>query len=69
MTKTAKQYRNELRANTEAMYHDKITFDEFSAGNRRIWNEIKIAGLHDAVDAEIIKAENAAKASKTSGVL
>ena len=36
----AARYVASIRANVDAMYDDRITFEEFGANQRRLWNEI-----------------------------
>ena len=36
----AARYVASIRANVDAMYDDRITFEDFGANQRRFWNEI-----------------------------
>ena len=36
----AARYVAAIRANVDTMYDDRITFEEFGANQRRLWNEI-----------------------------
>ena len=37
---TAQDYVASIRANVDAMYDDQITMEQFSANQRRLWDEI-----------------------------
>lgn len=59
-SRSARGYRYLLTANVAAMYAKTITFEAFSAENRRLWDEISARNLSVAVNHLIRMAERTA---------